>query len=321
MELSQSVKNIKSMWYIKYYDTTLKNKEFYDSINLVYSKGLALVKKVNDERNTLGKTFTWTNDSFKSFETQVFKNYLKKALLEEKYKIYYKQLFHINRFKFQDTYLLRLKDLISKLFYKKVGFNIINLRSFYLSSDIFTSAIALVLRKRENSIAKVLTKAVEIIKYDPFNKLTDLPSSYDKPKQLFSDNVLYINAKLLSILEKNKSLDDNDLVSSFLENTFKPDKIPNNYYLIEQDVFSNLRYKVISGVALQANGRLTRRLIAARSVYKRKTVGSIKNIDSSYRGLYSPVFFGHATSNVQYSKAHYKNRNGSFGIKGWVSSK
>ena len=43
----------------------------------------------------------------------------------------------------------------------------------------------------------------------------------------------------------------------------------------------------MAGVRLEAKGRLTKRFTASRSVFKIKWKGSLKNIDSSYRGLSS----------------------------------
>ena len=320
IKFKQSINNIGDLWRIKYYNTRLKNYKLYSKINLIKNKANTLLRKMKMQKTFLTKMFSWSDNNFKLYQSQVYVNFLKKALIKEQYKIYYKQLHQVNNSKFHDSYLLILMDLISKLFGKKIIFNIINLKSFYLNSDIFTSAIALVLRKRENSVTKVLNKAVEKVKYSSYNKLTDLPSFYDKPKQLFSDNILYLNAKHLSVKINNQSI-KKDLVNNSLQDIFKEKSLYNSAYKKEKDVFLDLKHKIISGVSLQANGRLTRRLIAARSVYKHKNIGSIKNINSSYRALYAPVFIGSIGSNVQYSKAHYKNRNGSFGIKGWISSK
>jgi hypothetical protein len=77
----------------------------------------------------------------------------------------------------------------------------------------------------------------------------------------------------------------------------------------------------MAGVRLEAKGRLTRRLTASRSVFKIKWKGSLKNIDSSYRGLSSVMLRGYIKSNVQYSIINSKTRNGAFGLKGWISGK
>jgi hypothetical protein len=70
-----------------------------------------------------------------------------------------------------------------------------------------------------------------------------------------------------------------------------------------------------------AKGRLTRRFTASRSVLKRKWKGGLKNVDSSFRGLPTIMLRGIVKSNLQYSVINSKNRNGAYGVKGWISSK
>jgi hypothetical protein len=77
----------------------------------------------------------------------------------------------------------------------------------------------------------------------------------------------------------------------------------------------------MGGIRLEAKGRLTRRFTASRSVFKIKWKGSLKNIDSSYKGLSSMILRGHIKPNVQHSIINSKTRNGAFGIKGWISGK
>jgi hypothetical protein len=77
----------------------------------------------------------------------------------------------------------------------------------------------------------------------------------------------------------------------------------------------------MGGIRLEVKGRLTRRLTASRSVFKIKWKGSVKNIDSSYKGLSSVILRGHLKSNLQYSTVNSKTRNGAFGLKGWISGK
>jgi hypothetical protein len=75
------------------------------------------------------------------------------------------------------------------------------------------------------------------------------------------------------------------------------------------------------GIRVEAKGRITRRFTASRSVFKIKWKGGLKNVDSSFKGLSTIMLRGHVKSNVQYSFMSSKNRNGAFGVKGWVSSK
>ena len=81
-------------------------------------------------------------------------------------------------------------------------------------------------------------------------------------------------------------------------------------------VLSSIKNKSITGIRIEAAGRLTRRNTAERSIYKLRYKGNLKNMDSSYKGFSSVLFRGHAKSNVQYTKLRSKLRIGSFGLKG-----
>jgi hypothetical protein len=77
----------------------------------------------------------------------------------------------------------------------------------------------------------------------------------------------------------------------------------------------------LAGVRIEAKGRLTKRFTASRSVFKMRWKGGLKNVDSSFKGLSAVMLRGIFKSNVQYSLFNSKNRNGAFGVKGWVSNK
>jgi hypothetical protein len=77
----------------------------------------------------------------------------------------------------------------------------------------------------------------------------------------------------------------------------------------------------LRGIRVEAKGRLTRRRTASRSVFKMKWKGGLKNVESSFRGLPTIMLRGIVKSNLQYSVINSKNRNGAFGVKGWISSK
>ena len=86
-------------------------------------------------------------------------------------------------------------------------------------------------------------------------------------------------------------------------------------------VLRNLKHRKMAGIRVEAKGRLTRRFTAARSVFKMKWKGCLKNVDSSFKGLSAIMLRGDVKSNIQYSLLNSKNRNGAFGVKGWVSNK
>ena len=104
---------------------------------------------------------------------------------------------------------------------------------------------------------------------------------------------------------------------------FSDYNIDNTSYLKKKEnILNSLKYKVITGVRLEGSGRLTRRLIASRAVFKFRHKGTLKNIESSHKDLQksSVMLRGYSKPNLQYSYVGSKTPTGAFGIKGWVSS-
>ena len=166
---------------------------------------------------------------------------------------------------------LGLISLIEKLYNKKVLFNLIELKSIHLNSDIFSSAVASKLRDRKNKAVRILRKAIlQMVKIPDLHTLIT-----------FDDN----------IEEMNKN-----------------------------NIIKTIKQQIVSGVRFEASGRLTRRLTAMRAVFKYRYAGSLKNIRSSFNNKSSTMLRGYVKSNSQYTLINSKTRNGTFGLKGWVSS-
>ena len=68
----------------------------------------------------------------------------------------YKLRLNLNKYKFEDKLLHRLKNLIIKYYNKKVEFNIINMRSIILNSDLFTQILTLKLKNKKTRITKIM---------------------------------------------------------------------------------------------------------------------------------------------------------------------
>jgi hypothetical protein len=116
------------------------------------------------------------NDTiFLKYYENIYRKYFTKTLLEKEITTvaYYKLLLNLNKYKFEDILLLRLSPLISKLYNKKVEFNIVNLKAVSLNSDIFTQAIALKLRNRDNKLLTVLRYFLYMIKLPKINLLKE----------------------------------------------------------------------------------------------------------------------------------------------------
>jgi hypothetical protein len=90
----------------------------------------------------------------------LIKKFLDKSLLYD----YYKQLTIINESKFNYNYLQYLKKYLEKIYKKNVEFNLINLRRFYLNSDILLESITLKIRKNRRKILKFLNNLKRKVK-------------------------------------------------------------------------------------------------------------------------------------------------------------
>jgi hypothetical protein len=276
-----------------------------------------IIEQVNREKKLLTEKFEWKDyEYFNNYEKIIIEDFMKKSLEKEMLKIFYENLLYFNRSKFENTSLLKFKYLISKYYNKKVEFNIVNLDYLYLNSDIFSESIAIKLRKRSNRLLQVLKTSLNMIKLPYINKLSISNNlnkiKYDKILSL--NNIQNVNALLQIFFKKYQNVDEFDTLLQEIYPLFSKKEE------IQKNIFNCIKYKSISGIRLEVTGRLTRRLTAARSVFKFKYKGSLKNIDSSYKGLSSVVLRGHVKSNIQYANINSKTRNGSFGVKGWVSS-
>lgn len=266
---------------------------------------------------------------YKNIYSKVVKNYF----LEREIATitYYKLLLDLNKYKFEDKLLFVLKPMISKLYNKEIEFNVVNLKAIYLNSDIFTQVISLKLKNRNNGLLKVLRSFLYTVKLPKVNVVKER-FSYINPRNLWINLVKNLKVKNLYFKNLKNNKDNLDiLLSGVLKDSnltkelgiyqkyFNKNEFNNTAFF--NSIFKNFKYKDVGGVRLEAKGRLTKRFTASRSVFKIKWKGSLKNIDSSYRGLSSTVLRGHIKSNVQYSMINSKTRNGAFGLKGWIGGK
>ena len=68
---------------------------------------------------------------------------------------------------------LNLIRLVKNIYNKKVEFNIVNLKKMHLNSDIFTQAVALKLRNRNNKLYRVLKSSLRKVKLPEINRITE----------------------------------------------------------------------------------------------------------------------------------------------------
>lgn len=236
-----------------------------------------------------------------------------------------KYLVYLNRSKFKKNFIWKLTRLVQNIYNKEVEFNIVNIKKMHLNSDIFTQAVALKLRNKNNKLFRVLRSSLSKIKL-PNEKKVSRDIKSDKNKYLINK---IRNNKINSMFIFNTKRDSlNNLLSNYYPSvnnlTINIDKLSRNVrrsISIENYVLKFLKHIKLRGIRVEAKGRLTRRFTASRSVFKLRWKGGLKNIDSSFRGLSTIMLRGYVKSNLQYSMLNSKTRNGAFGVKGWIANK
>lgn len=103
--------------------------------------------------------------------------------------IYYKQLIYINKSKFNYTYLQYLKNYLQKLFNKNVEFNFINLKKFYLNSNMLSESVFLKIKRKRSLLLQYINGLKKKIKI--------------RKKALFLKKSMYYNIKSKKDLKKH----------------------------------------------------------------------------------------------------------------------
>ena len=270
------------------------------------------------------------------FEVQVIKNKLffedfekYMSMAKDNYLKTFKRfnyLLMINNVKFEKPFIWELARLVKNIYNKEVEFNIVNLNKMHLNSDIYTQAVSLKLRNRDNKLFKVLTSSLSKVKLPNVSRISEKYNKSNRDEYLINK---IRNAYINSMFNDNTNMDPlNNLLSGFFSTTDnleieikKRSSIIKRPISLYRYIIRSLKHLNLAGIRIEAKGRLTRRFTASKSVFKVRWKGGLKNVDSSFKGLSAIMLRGDRKSNVQYSILSSKNRNGAFGVKGWVSSK
>lgn len=278
-------------WYIV-------NKYLKNGIIDQYILGLKKTKIIIFFYNIIRKTKSFNKNIFIFKEKKnlfvltivrkILKYKLKKTYLYKRYT----GLLYLNSFKFNLNLMLGLKNILYKIYNKKIELNIVNIKYLYLENNFFASVVVRKLNNRKNRIIKIIKRAIRSVK---------LP-------QL--DHSLKMEAKKVKIIKKR----DKEIIINY------NDLLINPKYSILRSVLKRVRNKHLIGIKLEGKGRLTRRLTASRSIFKSRSRGGLNNIFSSFQMLSTVMLKGFESTNVQYTNLNSKSRNGSFGLKSWISS-
>jgi hypothetical protein len=184
-------KKIRKGFYKAWSNQNVLNKRWF----LLQAKVMKSIKQWNNKKLLLINTIeSHTKDKqvlnykdLSKYITLFYKKLLKKSL--DKYFLhkYYQQLIFINKSKYNYNYLQYLKKFLEKIYNKNVEFNLVNLRHFYLNSDILSESITLKIRKNRRKLLKLLNTLKRKVKirnkknlyYKPIlNKLNNVEKKY-----------------------------------------------------------------------------------------------------------------------------------------------
>jgi len=148
--------------YFKSLETNLISRnKIFELINKRSLKFLKEISKnnINDIKKNLIK-YKYISDYINNYLIK----FVRKSLKELSIYIYYKQLIYLNQSKFSYTYLQYLRKFLMKVYNKNVEFNLINLKRFYLNSDILSESITLKIKKNRRKLLKYLNTLKRKIK-------------------------------------------------------------------------------------------------------------------------------------------------------------
>ena len=269
----------------------------------------------NNPINKLTEYNIYTNDKFLNYKKDMIKKYVTKCFRKEILHLHYRKLLILNNFKLKYTFLTILTTILRKMYNKKIELNIINLKYFYLNSDIYTESIINKITNNRKKLKYILNKStskVKIKKY--FYKYSENNAKINKLS--LYNTIKFTNYKCLNI-SSEKLLDPINILLYKIYNRYI---VIRNKKLLSKTILKITKNKSITGVKLEAAGRLSKRHTASRSMFKLKSRGNLKNMDSILPGSKSSTIRGINKSNIQYTKLNSVINIGAFGLKGWISN-
>jgi hypothetical protein len=207
---------------------------------------------------------------YNSEDSNILYNKSIKALLYNNIKLLrkYKLRLSLNKYKFEEILLYKLKNFIIKYFNKKVEFNIVNLRSVVFHSDLFTKILTSKLLNRKANILATMDTILNKVVLPKVNRIVE-KSLEKKSLNLLGNKFKYLN---LSFILNNQNLSEllnklyyNIIIDYYNNNLSLAHK---DYLRIYEIIFNSINYKNMGGIRLEAKGRLTKRYRADRSIFK-----------------------------------------------------
>ena len=150
------------------------NANYIKTLRSILMKGFESLSEINKDKYLLIKILDivkknrkYKIKTFKKLSNYTglfYKNVLNLTMKKLRLFFLYKQLIYVNKSKLNYTYLRLLKKHLETLFNKNVEFNLINLKRFYLNSDILSESVKLKLTRNKNKMHKILNKLKDKVK-------------------------------------------------------------------------------------------------------------------------------------------------------------
>lgn len=179
----------------------------------------------------------------------------------------------LNINKFRHGFINKLIGFIETIYAKKIELNIVKLKKLHLNSDLFTQTVALKLKNRNNRLYKILKSSLYKVKLPRMDRVSEVYHYINKNDILVNK----IRNNNISSMFKNNL---NDPLNTLLLDTYTDvDNIQiknvKNISLkrsisLQNLILKSLKHLHMRGIKIEAKGRATRRLTAARSVFKMK---------------------------------------------------
>ncbi|KAF7847911.1 hypothetical protein BT93_L2463 [Corymbia citriodora subsp. variegata] len=147
-----------------------------DKSNFLLKKALNIIEKKAQYKIKNYQSLNYYSSFF-------YKKVLK--LIMRKYRLFflYKKLLFLNESKTNYTYLRILKKNLEIIYNKNVEFNLINLKRFYLNSDILSEALKTKITRKRSKLNFYLKKIKNKIKIQPKSFFTGFKEILEKEKK------------------------------------------------------------------------------------------------------------------------------------------
>jgi hypothetical protein len=235
---------------------------------------IALLKKIRNLKKSFYnkvKLLIFKNKEIFKFypgeDSNILYNKSIKGLLYKNLKLLrkYKLRLSLNKYKFEEKLLYKLKNFIIKYYNKKVEFNIVNIKSVVFHSDFFTKILTSKISKRKANILATMDTILNKVVLPKVNRIVE--KSLEKNKFNYLENKY--KYKNISIILNNNNLSEllnklyHNIIIDYYNNNLNKD-----YFKIYEIIFNSINYKNMGGIRLEAKGRLTKRYRADRAVFK-----------------------------------------------------